>query len=82
MYLACVHFVDSVSGDECVSDMRCKNGSAKPTASLLLILEHQKIKTASLRWHSPMLDDISAVGRTMLQRADHRIIAASMVPYR
>ena len=56
MYLQCIQFINSVSLNHtaCLSE-------------ILMIQRLPQIKTASLRWHSPMLDDISAVSQSRSQ---------------
>jgi serine/threonine-protein phosphatase 2A activator len=49
MYFACIRFINSV---------RDGSGSLHGLNAIHIV---SQIKTASLRWHSPMLDDISAV---------------------
>jgi serine/threonine-protein phosphatase 2A activator len=52
IYFSCIKFINSVS-------------SIGRDPSTFSFIKHHQIKTASLQWHSPMLNDISAVSAQM-----------------
>ena len=66
IYFACIKFINSVS----LNHTHCL---------IFLEIDGAQIKTASLRWHSPMLDDISAVSSdvfpTNSSRNDRRSVS-------